>query len=186
MNLAPDLKPEQAARVALALQAKELQFQLQAKELQAKELQAKELQAKELQFQLQLQAKEFQLQLQAKESDNQRRMGDLTPLYNRQALEQLVQYLGDKHRCTKRHKNGTVAVGPTIAALKVILAECENTKALRGADTVYRTLSEKLHALPLPHTIEMSAWNGLDGNEKAFMEYVFKKIKSNGLDNPTK
>jgi len=177
--LAPNFTVQQTAAVALALQAKDMESEKE-KLIQAKESE-KLIQAKESEKEKLLQAKKSEKEklLQAKKSEKEELMMELLPWQNRQAVEALAKKLGDRHGCTVLKADNTLNVSRTIHLLFAKLDGCENKKALRGAERIFKTLSQQLHRPPLRLSIDTPGiWTGLDDREAGFMQYVYQKCKN--------
>ncbi len=122
---------------------------------------------------LQAKDKEKEKELQAKDKDKEKEllMQQLAPVYNRRAVEELTMYLAKLHPdCSVRNQLEQLVTSATIRKLRRKLATCTNAKALRGASTIYKTLSKNLQNMPLPLSIETARWTGLTADEKAFMQ----------------
>ncbi len=128
--------------------------------------------------------------LQAKDTEKMLLMQSLTPLYNRRAVETLIWHLVAVYpdcrvttACRKKglRKIDTLNNSATIGKLRHKLARCTDVKALRGAATIYKTLSNDLHNMPLQLSIETARWTGLSADEKSFMEYMYSKLMQHRL-----
>ena len=149
--------------------------------MQAAEAESK-VQAAEAERKLQAAEAERKLQVQAKEAEMEKLMQSLAPLYNRRAVEKLTSHLANLHPvCRCSAKDGRLITSATIRKLRLKLNKCSNAKALRGAATIYKTLSEELGALPFPLSIESARWTGLTRDQKAFMDLTYSKLKTLGL-----
>jgi hypothetical protein len=133
---------------------------------------------------LALQAKDNEKVLLIKEKDNEKvlLMQQFAPVYNRRAVEELTMFLAKLHPdCSVRNQHEQLVISATIRKLRRKLVTCTNAKTLRGASTIYKTLSTDLHNMPLPMSIESARWTGLRADEKAFMEDTYTKLQRFGL-----
>jgi hypothetical protein len=158
---------EDVAAVALALQAKDIEKELALKDKDNEKV---------------LLIKKKELELLAKDSEKELLMQHFAPVYNRRAVEELTMYLAKLHPdCSVRNQKEQLVISATIRKLRRKLATCTNAKALRGASTIYKTLSTDLRNMPLPMSIESARWTGLRANERAFMEGTYTKLQRFGL-----
>jgi hypothetical protein len=133
---------------------------------------------------LALLAKDKDKELLNKDNEKELLMQQLAPVYNRRAVEELTMYLARRHPdCSVRNQHEQLVISATIRKLRRKIATCTNAKALRGASTIYKTLSKNLHNMPLPLSIETARWTGLRANEEAFMEDTYSKLQRFGLIN---
>jgi hypothetical protein len=122
--------------------------------------------------------KELLAKVKDHESENALLMQSLLPLRHRQAVEELVRTLDrNGFRTVKNHRGG-FNMSASIELLRKQLQTNGYRKplALKGAATIYSKLSEELHRLPLPLTIQSARWWGLTHAEAALMDDVYRKL----------
>ena len=140
------------------------------------------LQSKDAEKALALKDAEKALALKDAEKEKALLMQALMPWMHRRAVESLTVRLVENHTgCKVLSRRGNIIWFATIRNLRVKLATCDNKEALRGAGSIYSKLSQDLHTLPLPMSIDSASFYGLDEDKKAFMTDVYAKLLKLGV-----